>query len=110
MTLIIMNFNDSTFLKFEGFLGCTTHKGAISSLSAKRDKYDNTTNNRRLMEGKRGPIPNFHQQFTGGLVPELAWRSDIEKDMNNLTQVSGIDGDMIQPINPVNNVYTAVNY
>jgi hypothetical protein len=108
--LLMVDFHDRTKFKIEGFLGCKNHKGNISSLSSKRDKYDNTTNNNRLLEFKRGPIPNFHKQFTGGLIPELSWRTNLEKDVNNLENVTSINGDMIQPINPINNVYISVNY
>lgn len=109
IVLIIMNFNNYP-VKVEGFLGCNTHLGKISTLTDKRERYNNMNNNGRLKELKRGPIPDFHQQFTGGLPPELQWRSEIENKMNNLTEVQGINGELIQVINPIDNVYNKVNY
>lgn len=108
--LLLINFNQTTLGIEETFLGCITEKGDISKLSNTREKYNNMTNNGRIKELKRGPVPKFHQQFTGGLPPELKWRLDIENKMNSLGEVKGINGEMIQEINPINNVYNNVNY
>jgi hypothetical protein len=106
--MLMIKFPGSPFY-LEEFLGCNTHKGAISSLTQNREQYNNMNNKGRITELNRGPIPQFHQQFTE-LVPELAWRSNIEKDMNNLTDIKGLSGELIQPINPINNVYNNVKY
>jgi hypothetical protein len=110
IVLLLINFNNYPLTRLEGFLGCMTEKGNMTKLVGNRVRYNNMNNNGRITELKRGPVPNFHQQFTGGLPPELQWRNGIETNMNNLSEVSGINGEMIQEINPVDNVYKSVEY
>jgi hypothetical protein len=107
LLLLMTKHRDSPFY-LEGFLGCKTDN--TSKLNMNRVAYNNMDNRGRITELKRGPIPMFHQQFTGGIIPELLWRSDIEKNINDLSSVNGLKGDIIQPINPINNVYSNVNY
>lgn len=107
---IIINFNNNPLTNIEGFLGCGRQRGKITSLVNKRESYNNMNNTGRLVGLNRGPVPNFHQRFTGGLVPELQWRTEIENKMGNLTEVSGINGELIQQINPIDNVYSGVEY
>jgi hypothetical protein len=106
--LLIVNFNNYLI---EPFLGCYKNKGNISSLTSTRTKYNNMNNNGRLQYLNRGPVLKFHQQFTNGeLPPELLWRNNIEKQMNNISSINELDGKMIQHINPINNIYENVNY
>ena len=95
----------------EEFQACYSSNGNMSMRKNICGKYENMTNNGRLAKNNRGPIKNFHQCFTNGEIPELLWRKQMETNINNTTNVDGLNGVMLQPNNDViNNVYNHVDY
>lgn len=103
--------NSNGINNVEGFQACYSSNGKMTMVNNSCGYYNNMNNKGRINGGNRGPIVNFHQCFTNNQIPELSWRANIEKQLNNGNEVAKLDGIMLQPnSDAVKNVYENVNY
>lgn len=74
-------------------------------------QHNNMSNNGRINLKNMGPLRGFHQCFNGSATtPELNWRVSYEHNNNTVSYVNELNESNLQPINPIDNVYTGVNY